>query len=154
MISNVQLMGQKDTFLWLAQQNRKFSVCSMYRALVVPHILPHDHVIWKLKLPLKVKIFIWYPIKGVALTKDNLAKRQWKRSLKCYYCNMDESIQYLFFDCPYVRFVWRVVQVSFNINPPLNMHHLFNGWMQGVDKKLKYKTLVGTCTLCWANWIG
>jgi hypothetical protein len=40
-------------------------------------------------LPLKVKIFIWYLIKGVALTKDNLAKRQWKRSLKCYYCNMD-----------------------------------------------------------------
>jgi hypothetical protein len=33
------------------------------------------------------------------------------------------------------------------------MHHLFNGWMQGVDKKLKYKILVGTCTLCWAIWI-
>jgi hypothetical protein len=110
MISDVQLMGQKDTFIWLAQQNRKFSVCSMYRALVVPHILPRDHVIWKLKLPLKVKIFIWYLIKGVALIKDNLAKRQWKGSLKCCYCNMDESIQHLFFDCPCVRFVWRVVQ--------------------------------------------
>jgi hypothetical protein len=61
----------------------------MYRALVVPHILPHDHVIWKLKLPLKVKIFIWYLIKGVALTKDNLAKRQCNESLKSYYCNMD-----------------------------------------------------------------
>jgi hypothetical protein len=66
---------------------------------------------------------------------------------------MDESIQHLFFDCPYVRFEWRVVQVSFNIIPPLNMHDLFNGWMQGVDKKLKYKILVGTCTLCWAIWI-
>jgi hypothetical protein len=110
MISDAQLMGQKDTFIWLAQQNRKFSVCSMYRVLVVPHILPRDHVIWKLKLPLKVKIFIWYLIKGVALIKDNLAKRQWKGSLKCCYCNMDESIQHLFFDCPCVRFVWRVVQ--------------------------------------------
>jgi hypothetical protein len=63
---------------------------------------------------------------------------------------MDESI-HLFFDCPYARFVWRVVQVSFNITP-LNMNHLFNGWMQ-VDKKPKYKILVGMCTLCLANWI-
>jgi hypothetical protein len=27
------------------------------------------------------------------------------------------------------------------------MHHLFNGWLQGVHKKLKYKILAGTCTL-------
>jgi hypothetical protein len=82
LISNVQLTGQKDTFIWLAQQNRKFSVRSIYRVLVVPHIFPHDHVIWKLKLSLKVKMSIWYLIKGVALTKDNLAKRQWKREFK------------------------------------------------------------------------
>jgi hypothetical protein len=101
MISNVQLTGQKDTFIWLAQQNRKFSARSMYRVLVVPHILPRDHVIWKLKLLVKIKIFIWYLIKGVALTKYNLAKRQRKGSFKCCYYNMDESIQHLFFDCPY-----------------------------------------------------
>jgi hypothetical protein len=62
---------------------------------------------------------------------------------------MDESMQYLFFDCPYARFVWKVVHDSFNITHPLNMHHLFNGWMQGVDKKLKYKILVGR--VCWEN---
>jgi hypothetical protein len=83
----------------------------------------------------KVKIFIWYLIKGVALTKDNLGKRQQKGSLKCCFCNMDEFIQHPFFAYPYERFVWRVVQISFNITP-LNIHHMFNGWMQGVDKKL------------------
>jgi hypothetical protein len=46
----------------------------MYKALVVPHILPYDHVIWKLKLPLQVKIFIWYLIKGVAPTKESNKK--------------------------------------------------------------------------------
>jgi hypothetical protein len=36
----------------------------------------HKHL-WKLKLPLKNKIFKWYLLKGVVLTKDNLAKRNW-----------------------------------------------------------------------------
>jgi hypothetical protein len=30
---------------------------------------------------------------------------------------------------------------------------MFNGWVQEVNKKLKYKILVGTFTLCWAMWI-
>jgi hypothetical protein len=61
---------------------------------------------------------------------------------------MNKSIQHLFFDCPYARFVQRVAQVYFNLNPSSNTHDLFNGWMQGVDKKLKYKILAKACTLC------
>jgi hypothetical protein len=112
-----------------------------------------NHIIWKVKLPLKVKVFIWYLIKGVALTKDDLAKRWWKLGLKCCFCNMFEFIQHLFFYCPYARFVWRVIQVSFNITSPLNIHNMFTGWMQGVEKKLRYKILVLSCTLCWAMWL-
>jgi hypothetical protein len=157
MVRDVQLTGQKDRFRWVAQQDGKFTVRSMYRVLAIPlaipNGIPHNHIIWKLKLPLKVKVFIWYLIKGIALTKDNLAKRRWKGSLKCSFCNMDEFTQRLFFYCPYARLVWRVIQVSFNITPPLNIHHMFTGWMQGVEKKLRYKILVGSCTLCWALWL-
>jgi hypothetical protein len=31
--------------------------------------------LWKLKLPLKIKIFVWFLFKGVTLIKDNLLKR-------------------------------------------------------------------------------
>jgi hypothetical protein len=96
MFSDVPLTGQKDTFRWAAQKDGKFLVHSMYRVLAVPNGIPHNHIVWKLKLPLKVKVFIWYLIKCVALTKDNLVKRQWKGSLKCCFCNMEESIQHIF----------------------------------------------------------
>jgi hypothetical protein len=152
-VREIQLTGRRDTFIWPLQQNGKYTAHSMYRALVVPNILPHNHPIWKLKLPLKVKVFIWYLRKGVVLTKNNLAKRRWKGSLKCCYCNMDESIQHLFFNCPYARLVWKIIQVSFNISPLLNMHHMFNGWVQGIYKKLMYKTLIVARTLCWATWL-
>jgi hypothetical protein len=76
MVSGVQLTGQKNRFRWGAQQDGKFTVRSMYRVFAVPNGIPHNHIIWKLKLPLKVKVFIWYLIKGVTLTNDNLAKRR------------------------------------------------------------------------------
>ena len=104
-------------------------------------------------MPLKIKIFFWYLIKNVALAKDNLPRKRWKGSLKCVGCNLDESIQHLFFDCYIARCVWRSVQVSFNILPPTSMQHLFDNWLEGVDLKLKYKIWVGACALCWAIWL-
>jgi hypothetical protein len=110
-------------------------------------------VIWKLKLPQKVKFFVWYLQKGVVLTKDNLARRQWKGSLKCCFCNMGETIQHLFFDCPMARFMWRIAQVFFNITPPMNIEHMFTGWLNGINKKLMYKILVGVSALCRPIWL-
>ena len=95
-VMDIQLQDQSDTFVWSLHQNGFFSVRSMYRAITTTNIIPHNHIIWKLKLPLKIKIFMWYLIKGVTLTKDNLARRRWKWSLKCCYCNLDETIQHLF----------------------------------------------------------
>ncbi|WVZ51124.1 hypothetical protein U9M48_002300 [Paspalum notatum var. saurae] len=34
--------------------------------------------IWRLKIPLKIKIFLWFLKKGVLLTKDNLVRRNWR----------------------------------------------------------------------------
>lgn len=30
--------------------------------------------LWKIKIPLKIKIFVWFLLKDVVLTKDNLQK--------------------------------------------------------------------------------
>jgi hypothetical protein len=61
---------------------------------------PIDCWAWKAKISLKIKIFLWYLKNGVVLTKDNLVKIQWKGSTKCCFCDVCESIQHLFFDCP------------------------------------------------------
>jgi hypothetical protein len=42
----------------------------MYRALVDTNIpVDNNQKIWKMKVPLKVKIFAWHLEKGVVLTK-------------------------------------------------------------------------------------
>jgi hypothetical protein len=38
------------------------------------------------------------------------------------------TIQHLFFHFHRARCVWRSVQVSFKISPPLSIEHLFGNW--------------------------
>jgi hypothetical protein len=75
--------------------------------------------IWKMKVPLKIRIFMWFLHRKVLLTKDNLAKRNWKGSKKCCFCAQDESIQHLFISCRLAKIVWRIVYMAFKIfHPP------------------------------------
>jgi hypothetical protein len=60
-----------------------FYVCSMYNALINNAKIFYFKPLWKIKIPLKIKIFMWYLIRGVALMKDNLAKRRWQGSKTC-----------------------------------------------------------------------
>jgi hypothetical protein len=52
-------------------------VHSLYLTLINNGMANNLHrKLWRLKVPLKIKIFMWY-MKEVVLTKDNLAKRNW-----------------------------------------------------------------------------
>jgi hypothetical protein len=75
-VLDVNLSNRRDTFVWTA--SKKFSVKDLYDNLVLTFGTPVECGAWKAKLPLKIKIFLWYLKKGVVLTKDNLAKRKWK----------------------------------------------------------------------------
>jgi hypothetical protein len=60
----------------LSIEHGKFSVDSIYRALVQPlQLVVNNKKIWKIKISLKKKVFAWYLCRGVILTKENLAKR-------------------------------------------------------------------------------
>ena len=97
-LSTIQLSDEPDEFRWNLQESGKFTVDSMYRALVRPNIpVDNNKKIWKMKTPLKTKIFAWYLRQGVILTKDNLVKRNWYGSKKCVFCHHDETIKHLFF---------------------------------------------------------
>ncbi|KAL5653362.1 hypothetical protein ACJX0J_038820, partial [Zea mays] len=52
-VAQVELCGENDMFKWDLSVTGLFSV------------------------PLKIKIFMWYLIRGVVLTKDNLLRRNW-----------------------------------------------------------------------------
>ncbi|WVZ55695.1 hypothetical protein U9M48_006322, partial [Paspalum notatum var. saurae] len=104
-IAFVQLDGQHDKAIWSLTKYGYFTVKSLYNFSVNQSALPLNKKLWKLKLPLKIKIFAWFLMKCVILTKDNLKKRNWNGDDGCCFCNEKETIQHLFFDCHVARFV-------------------------------------------------
>jgi hypothetical protein len=88
-VSNVVLVDGKDYFKWPLTKNGVFTVRSVNLDALDIHPPFQHRKIWKWKIPLKIKIFLWFLQKGVILTKDNLAKKNWKGSQKfvCYNLN-------------------------------------------------------------------
>src|SRR6187551_2332550 len=97
-----------------------------------------------MKVPLKIKIFMWYLKRGVTLTKDNLARRNWNGSKLCSFCSKEETIQHLFFDCHMATLMWRAVQFVLNRPKPSSVNNLFGDWLFGCNQKTK-KYDVGRC---------
>lgn len=48
-------------------------------------------------MSIRIKICMWFLFKGVVLTKNNLARRNWNVSKIYCFCINNETIQHLFF---------------------------------------------------------
>ena len=151
-LMDVHLSDQPDSFRWKLTTNGVFTVKSMYLDLINSGPLPRSIHIWKIKVPLKIKIFMWFVHKRVILTKDNLLKRRWVGSPRCCFCNNDETIQHLFIDCPLAKLLWRSIHIAFNITPPASIDMLFGTWLAGVEQVIAGRIRIGICALLWAIW--
>jgi hypothetical protein len=74
-VAHIRLNDVHDRFVWGLIQNGNFSVSSMYKALIMDTRVMHSTLLWKLKIRLRIKIFLWYLKCKVVLTKGNLARR-------------------------------------------------------------------------------
>jgi hypothetical protein len=70
----VRLNDQVDVFLWNLHQNGQYTVKSLYTLLISNGVAHMNKELWKSKVLLKIKKFMWYMRKVVVLTKDNLAR--------------------------------------------------------------------------------
>jgi hypothetical protein len=124
----------------------------MYLDYMNDHTKFLQKYLWKLKIPLKIKIFMWFVNNKVLLTKDNLAKRKWMGSQKCCFCDDNETVQHLFLACPFARIIWRMIFFAYNIPPPTNITNMFGNWLNGVPKNDKNKIRIGVSAICWSIW--
>jgi hypothetical protein len=118
----------------------------MYAALINNGVRVSQDV-WQTKLPMKIKIFMWYLKREVILTKDNLARRNWTGDKSCCLCHFSESIQHLFY-CFYAKFLWCSIHLLFGILPPTSIEDLFENWSKLGNKKYNTLLLTVAAALC------
>ena len=129
-----------------------FSVKSMYLDVINSSVIPSSKHVWKVKVSLRIRVFMWFVHKQVILTKDNLAKRNLMGSARCSFCDCNETIRHLFLDCPLAKILWRSINIAFNISPPTSINMLFGTWLVGVNLDVARHIRVGVCALLWAVW--
>jgi hypothetical protein len=98
---DIHLQYGHDEFHWNLHESGKFSVASMYNALIQSDV-PIDKIthnkLWKLKISLLIKVFGWYLRKGGCSNQRQSCKKwNWHGSKKYVLCHHDESIKHLFF---------------------------------------------------------
>ena len=79
--------------------------------------------------------------------KDNLARRNWHRETQCCLCNL-ETIQHLFFEYHYAKFLWQALDIVFGITSPSNVENLFGSWYKQGGSKTIFLLLTGAVAFC------
>ena len=74
-------------------------------------------VLWKLKCPLKSKIFCWFLFSDKALTWDVIVRKGKEGPRRCYLCKMNaESNFHLGVDFPFTKSVWLDIEDKLKIS--------------------------------------
>ncbi|KAM6547612.1 hypothetical protein CsatB_019288 [Cannabis sativa] len=106
---------------------------------------------WKMKIPPKVRIFVWKVFHSTLPVAAELYRRHIATSPYCTICNAaDESITHALFSCPRAKTVWDL--------SPLNIDFTTLRQSASADILLHLSTVLTTSefeqflVLCWCNW--
>jgi len=144
--------GDRDRAVWDWEKSGVFSVKSTYNHLCKNDYGHNNNKIWKAKLPIKIKIFLWLVCQNAILTKYNLCKRKWKGNKSCAFCTEDENVQHIFFGCLMAKYVWSIL--AFSLGADCRPSNIDQYWIW-VNKILPYSQqmhAVGLAAICWALW--
>ena len=100
----------RDVRIWNPNPSEGFSCISFFRLLLDPSLLELFvfDIVWRIKIPMKVRFFIWQVLLGRVSTGDRLVRRRTTlvEPLCCILCRKaEEDMNHLFWDCQYTRTV-------------------------------------------------
>jgi hypothetical protein len=142
----------QDKLSWLLTESGQFSTKSFYLALQNFGAVPYKFL-WKVKIPLRIKTFIWLVLRKSILTKDNLIHRGGKCDAKCVFYGKDESIDHLLFICPLARYMWNVVSCVMGIPCHFrNVKDCLLIWLKQFSGTKKRVLMVGVAAVMRSIW--
>ena len=146
------LTEEDDTLVWMLSSSKQYTVKSFYSAMHNVGKVPYRFM-WKVKIPLRIKIFIWLMLKKSILTRDVLRRRGGVCDKNCLFCGQEESINHLFFSCPLARYVWNCVSVATGLKCHFSdARFCLTSWLNGFSDKLRKQIMVGVAAVIWTLW--
>jgi hypothetical protein len=107
MLQGMHISADSDQILRELSKSKQFTTESLYKLLTAGGITSKlARKIWKCKVALKIRIFLWQTIQDRLQTTHQLKNRIWKGKDACAICGSREDVDHLLFQCPMAKFVW------------------------------------------------
>jgi hypothetical protein len=148
--SSISLGDEDDTIIWQYNSSGVYSVQSLY-AIVNNRGVKQVYTLmmWKIKVPPRIHIFLWLLANNKVLTRDNLAKRRDVDDKTCLFCKEYETIHHLFFECCVAQLMWEHVADITGFPTFIDFATLGNFWVLG-RKYAEFNVL--SSTVIWTLW--
>ncbi|XP_074342398.1 uncharacterized protein LOC141679917 [Apium graveolens] len=148
--------AEEDSWYWRREKMGQYSVRSAYAALNESREVTHAsdnsgfwRKIWNLKIPLKVKHFLWRALTGCLPTKEQLLSRRVAVIEQCPVCNLEsDTVSHILITCPFAKLCWTKVGCQIDTH----MNQSFQEWLSGAVQKYKGEELLRICMVCWSIW--
>ncbi|KAF5196434.1 hypothetical protein FRX31_013979, partial [Thalictrum thalictroides] len=144
LLNNVVFEEGVDYWSWERERGGQFTVKSMFnrlqdlelRSVAILRQFPFK-LVWKIDVPLKVKLFFWTTLMGRTLTVDNLNHRGQQISPLCQVCNSpNESIVHLFLHCSVALEIWNIITSAIpELYPSIFIMDSIEEWFVAWPKK-------------------
>jgi hypothetical protein len=108
---------------------------------------------WKMKLPLKIKIFLWMLWHDRVQTGEQLKVRKGKGSKRCKYCGKFETRSHLLFNCNISQIICIWVRISLRwAERPTSLQHYEDMMGFGVGHVTDNTTFFVLASVAWSLW--
>lgn len=152
-LRTVQPTCGRDEVSWKLEASGCFSSHSLYKEIFKVSNPCDLKGLWKIRLPSKIKIFLWQAARNRITSGDQVQKRHGPGDGKCVWCGEIEDRDHLLFRCIVARFMWSAIREitggACNPSGLTDVLRLIQG-TKGSDRQLAW---MGFGAMACALWI-
>ncbi|XP_073361214.1 uncharacterized protein [Aegilops tauschii subsp. strangulata] len=147
-----ELSTDDDRARWRLEPFGQFSTKSLYLAIAPP--LGHEVLssIWEIRLPLKIRIFLWQWIRGRLPSGVEVLKRNGPGDGRYPLCGPEEDLNHIFFTCVSAQFLWSCFHEIVGGNWDHNNFPALFAELQAIPPALRHTRWLTIGVLAWMLW--
>jgi hypothetical protein len=141
-----------DLVTWGLEASGEYSTNSIYHRMSLGAVVTHLKDVWKVRVPPKIKIFLWQLLRGRLPSGDQLVKRHGPSDGNCALCGEREDCSHIFFGCALAKFMWAGVrELLGDVWNPAGAGQ-FLAIVHGLSGPLRRTAWFTFAAQCWALW--
>lgn len=141
-----------DSVIWHHTASGRFTVKSLYFRLVSGTSSPRFNDVWRARIPLKIKKFLWQAIRGRLPIADQIRKRNGPASKFCSLCSRREDSDHILFNCDFADLLWSCTRSWLGVKwAPCSFAQLLT-LANTLSGQLRRLFWFGFAAMSWALW--